>query len=140
MVYGVSPIQTNMAGQKVYSFTIPGDPVPYLRMTQGQVRLMRIPDHRLDEKALVIKERIRRYLNYKEEARIRSASLKFNKKPKEKVFFNAVIYFRNKAHGDPENIKKGIQDAIFENDKMVGGSIDFYYDPLFPRVECEVVE
>lgn len=122
------------------SFTIPGPPVPYLRMTQGQVKLMRIPDHKLRVDGLRIKKRIRNYLAYKDCVFCKSRGLGIDRKPKEKVFLNVRIYFGNRKHGDPENCRKGIQDAIYEQDRMVAGSVDFFYDPKRPRVEVEIVD
>lgn len=120
------------------SFTILGDPVPYLRMTQGQVKLMRIPDHKLRMDGLRVKTRIRSYLAYKRRVYAASLDKPINRNPREKVFLNAMIYFANRKHGDPENIRKGCQDAIYINDRMVAGSVDFAYDPKNPRVEIEI--
>lgn len=39
-----------------------------------------------------------------------------------------VIFWKNKAHGDPDNILKGINDALFQNDKNVACSVDFSED------------
>lgn len=102
-------------------FTIPGDPVPYLRMTQGQVKLMRIPDSRLRPDGLRIKQRIRTYLAYKDCVRMCSEGMAIDRKPRKKVFMDVMIYFSTGRHGDPENIRKGIQDAIYTQDRMVAG-------------------
>lgn len=56
----------------------------------------------------------------------------------EKTRLDCMIYFGNMNHADPENIRKGIQDALFENDKLVWGLVDFGYDHCKPRVEVEV--
>ena len=55
-----------------------------------------------------------------------------------KVQLDCMIYFANKKHSDPENARKGIQDAIFKNDKYVMGSVDFDYDKESPRVEVSI--
>jgi hypothetical protein len=57
---------------------------------------------------------------------------------KKKTRLNCTCFFINKRHGDPENIRKGIQDALFANDKYVWGSVDFFYDKESPRVEIEI--
>ena len=39
---------------RITRFTIPGPPVGYLRMTQGQVKLMRIPRHKLTPQSVKV--------------------------------------------------------------------------------------
>lgn len=36
-----------------------------------------------------------------------------------------VIHWNSDHHGDPDNVWKGIADALFANDKYVAGSFDF---------------
>lgn len=48
------------------------------------------------------------------------------------------IYFANDARSDPDNVWKGIADALFDNDKYLSGSFDFDYDKQNPRVEVEI--
>ncbi len=48
------------------------------------------------------------------------------------------IYFKNYAHGDPSNVHKAIEDALFENDKFCSGSFDYFYDHENPRVEVNI--
>jgi hypothetical protein len=119
-------------------FLVPGNPVPCLRITQGQLKLMRIPDNKLRPDGLRIKNRIRAYLAYKDRVYDCSLTQPIDRNPKEKVFLNVMIYFGSHRHGDPENIRKGIQDAIYKQDRLVAGSVDFGYDPPFPRVEIEI--
>jgi hypothetical protein len=121
-------------------FTIPGKPVPYLRMTQGQVKLMRIPDSRLRPAGLRIKQRIRTYLAYKDLVFKCSMGQAIHRAPKKKVFMDVMIYFSTGRRGDPENIRKGIQDAIYRQDRMVAGAVDFDLDLMNPRVEVEIRE
>lgn len=62
-------------------------------------------------------------------------------KKNEKYYMDIKIYFFNKAHGDSDNVFKGISDALFEkplNDKFIAGSFDFFYDKEKPRVEVEI--
>lgn len=120
--------------------TVLGDPVPYTRMTQGQCKLMKIPDSRLSSGGLKIKEKLRRYFNWKDYVYVSTSHLKFNRSPQKKTFFNVMVYFRNKKHADPENIRKGIQDALFKQDKYITGCVDFYYDSENPRCEIEIDE
>lgn len=44
-----------------------------------------------------------------------------------KVYVHTMIHFTGKNHGDPDNIQKGIVDALFLYDKYVAGSYDFDY-------------
>lgn len=60
-------------------------------------------------------------------------------KMREKVYLRTMIYFANNARPDPDNVQKGIADALFENDKNVAGSYDFAVDKDRPRVEVEIV-
>ena len=56
-----------------------------------------------------------------------------------------VAWFRNGVHPDPENVRKGIADALFKageggGDKYTGGT---FYPPMYaknPRVIVEVWE
>ena len=126
--------------QTIVRFTVPADPVPYLRMTQGQVKLMRIPDGRLRPDGLKIKQRIRSYLAYKDLVFKHSMGQEIDRAPRKKVFMDVMIYFSTRRHGDPENIRKGIQDAIYTQDRMVAGSVDFDLDLMNPRMEVEIRE
>lgn len=130
-----------------------GNPIPYLRMTRGELKLLKIPGHKIRSKSAMAKrEGIQRYLDWKEYVKM---CLYFNpigngerqlKKVKidqllncgEKVHMDCSIYFANKKHGDPDNIFKGIGDAIFTNDKHVVGSFDYEYDKDRPRVEVTI--
>jgi hypothetical protein len=47
-------------------FIVEGEPTAFLHLTQGQVKLMRIPDQKLRPDGLKVKNAIRRYLSYKE--------------------------------------------------------------------------
>ena len=49
------------------------------------------------------------------------------------------IYWRNGIHGDPDNIFKGIADALFTNDKFLDGSFETHYSPDGKgRVEIDI--
>ncbi len=122
------------------TFTIPGDPVPYLRMTQGQTRLMRIPDRKTSRQGAAVKARIRRYLVFKEFVLLCSLGKKYNPAPMSKTILNVTVFFKNRKHGDPDNIRKGIQDALFTQDRCIAGSVDYFYDPQRPRCEVEILE
>ncbi|MEF2278549.1 hypothetical protein V3W47_09550 [Deinococcus sp. YIM 134068] len=57
-----------------------------------------------------------------------------------RVRLDVVCYFATRTHADPENVRKGIVDALFpRGDKWVYGSHDHpHYDPAHPRVEVTV--
>ena len=44
-----------------------------------------------------------------------------------KIYVKIYVTFKDKAHGDGDNIFKGIADALFMNDKYVAGSFDYEY-------------
>ena len=48
-------------------------------------------------------------------------------------------FFRNETHADPENVRKGIQDSLFDNDKHVWGTVRYYHGPV-PGVWIRVEE
>lgn len=49
------------------------------------------------------------------------------KAKKDRSCMDILIYWKNDAHADPDNIFKGIADALFENDKYLVGSFDYIY-------------
>lgn len=112
--------------------------VPYLRMTQGQTRLVKARN--LKSKSLQkLVDRIRRYMDWKTYVLMtfknaaRQQGMILN--TKEKNYVDIMIWYANKKHADSDNVIKGILDAIFDNDKYVAGSFDFDYDKDRPRVE-----
>lgn len=121
---------------KKYTFTIFSgsiNPVPYKRTTQKQ----KFKD-----------SEYQKYLSWKMKV-IRAFVDKFKKLPKnvfskdDKYYVNIIAYYKDKTHGDTDNIAKGINDAIFQkplNDKYIAGSYDFFYDKNNPRVEVEILE
>lgn len=42
--------------------------------------------------------------------------------PEQRAHMDVTIFFKNKAHGDGENIFGSIADALFKNDKYLDGS------------------
>lgn len=57
---------------------------------------------------------------------------------KSKAYLHTMIYYANQARPDPDNVQKGIADALFVNDKNVAGSYDFTEDKKNPRVEVTI--
>lgn len=56
-----------------------------------------------------------------------------------KYRMSIMIYFADYSHADPDNIFKGIADALFDSDKYLAGEFDFGYDEVSPRVEIKIV-
>lgn len=50
----------------------------------------------------------------------------FSTSVSDKARMDIRIYWINGIHGDPDNIFKGIADAIFKNDKFLDGSFETY--------------
>lgn len=48
----------------------------------------------------------------------------------EKVRMDLMIYWKDRRHGDPENIFGSIADALFKQDKYLAGSFDFCEKPV----------
>ena len=107
------------------------NPVPYKRTTQRQK---------------FVDAGYKKYLTYK--SLIYATFIKaFSKHPhqllekKTKYYVNILIFFKDKKHGDSDNIYKGVLDAIFQkplNDKYIAGSFDYFYDKENPRIEIKI--
>ena len=44
-----------------------------------------------------------------------------------RYYVEVVATYKDKTHGDTDNVAKGVNDALFANDKYVSGSYDFKY-------------
>ena len=109
------------------------NPVPYKRTTQ---------------RAKFVSKDYARYKEWKN--KIYVAFIGAFKKPPHKILKNdtkyyvdVMVYYKDKKHGDTDNIGKGVNDAIFQkplSDKYVAGSFDFDYDKNNPRVEIKIIE
>lgn len=130
------------------------NPVPYLRMTSNEIKLLKIPDFRIRSRSALKKKRaIERYLDWKayvqqccyfmariDERKALKVEIVNTVRQKRKVQLDCMIFFANKKHGDPDNIRKSIQDALFANDKYVVGNVDYQYDKENPRVEVKIMK
>ena len=57
----------------------------------------------------------------------------------EKAYLRTMIYYSSGTRSDPDNVQKGIADALFVDDKNVAGSYDFAWAPDGKgRVDVEV--
>lgn len=134
-----------MPESKQWSFPVPANgknPAPYKRMTQGAKNIHIWGKGKDRFKYLA-------YLEWKKHVRACFID-EFQALPQNvlekgrKYYLDTVIYFKNKAGGDPDNITKGIADSIFDkplNDKyVVSRTRDFYFDSKNPRVEVTIRE
>lgn len=61
-------------------------------------------------------------------------------KPGQTAQMHLVIWWATKKHGDPDNIFKGIVDALFVDDREVyGGFVLGGYDKHNPRVDVKII-
>lgn len=115
---------------KRYAFTVAGHPVGAVRMTRSG---------RFSKAA-------QRYHDYKRsiqiEARAIGIRLPLRAEEQQPVMVHTQCFFENRRHPDPENVQKGVVDALFYGavggDKYVGGS---YAPPAYhkyPRVHVVV--
>ena len=119
-------------------FTVPGDPVGYLRMTQGQIGLLRIPRARLYASSVPIVDRIRKYEAYKSLICVCCPPFPPELISAKKIYMALNIWFRSGKHADPDNVFKAFADALFKNDNRVAGFFDFFFNPENPRVEVKI--
>lgn len=92
---------------------LPFNPLPYKRTTQRQKW---------------VDEGYKKYQEWK--SFILCEFFKQNKITKQlsgAYFVEVKMTFKDKKHADPDNVAKGINDAIFKNDKFVSGKYTFDY-------------
>jgi len=124
---------------QVFRFTVEGDPRGYTttnRPKKGQ--------------RMKLSAAIRRYWAYCESVRLRAKEAGLRKLPlvatkEQPLMVFTRSYFSNGVHADPENVHKGVKDAIFYQkgggtaDKYTGGGyLPPMYDKKNPRVEIVV--
>ena len=107
-----------------------GNSIPYHRTTQGSYWNAGSQRY-LAWKNYVVKE-------FCKQTGVKDTSKKPILKSNDKIHVVMNIYFKDKTHADSDNIFKGIADSLFQNDKYVSGSFDFFYDANNPRVEVEI--
>jgi len=114
------------------TFTVYGQPVPYKRTTQNSkwtdANYKRYQCYK-DAIVLAFLEQCEGNWNH-----IKPLTTVRGQKTKVEL----MIYFKNFAHGDSDNVMKGLLDALFECDKYVSGSFDFDYDRINPRIEVKI--
>ena len=109
------------------------NPVPYKRTTQKQKFVDTEYKKYQSYKSSIIAEFIK--ATGKQPHKILS--------PNTKYYVDVVAYFKDKTHGDTDNIAKGVNDAIFQkplSDKYIAGTYDYYYDKENPRLCVRIRE
>jgi len=117
------------------SFTVysESNPVPYKRTTQKQKYVDAGYKKYQEYKNEIVKAFTEEvgYLPHK--------ALSKNKK----YFVDVVAYYKDKKHGDTDNVAKGVNDALFASplsDKYVAGTYDYYYCKENPRLCVRIRE
>jgi Holliday junction resolvase RusA-like endonuclease len=117
-----------------------GNPVPYVRVVK---RALWLPEAKRYNgwKSFVRRVFYKGYPEYlmRAENNLLTELQPFNTSTAEKARMDIRIYWRNGIHGDPDNIFKGIADALFKNDKFLDGSFETKYAPDGKgRVEVDI--
>jgi len=102
-----------------------GNPIPYERMTQRNKWLPRNKRY-FSWKRYIIESWIEKY--YRPPDFLAGVAYRLDVK----------CYFKGEAHADPENIRKGVQDALFSNDKHIWGLVSFAHTENCPSVKITV--
>ena len=107
------------------------NPVPYKRTTSRQKFVDKNYKKYMEYKNLIIAEFVEKYRRYPHQML----------DIEDKLYVHVKAYYKDKTHGDTDNVAKGVNDAIFQkplNDKYVAGCYDFDYDPIDPRLEIHI--
>ncbi|MDL0090088.1 RusA family crossover junction endodeoxyribonuclease [Campylobacter gastrosuis] len=92
---------------------LPYNPVPYKRTTQRQ----KFKDANY-KKYLAFKELIRWHFK---------AQNKTEPSLKGRYHVSVMATYKDKTHGDTDNVAKAVNDALFSDDKFVSGDYNFKY-------------
>lgn len=112
---------------------IEGNPVPYVRVVGRALWLPKAKKYHA-WKEYVRSIFYREYPEFKFES-AQPLTTKISARAKMSI----VIYWVNGIHADPDNVFKGIADALFQNDKFLDGSFESHYAPDGKgRVEVEI--
>ncbi len=118
-----------------------GNPVPYVRVVK---RALWLPEAKRYNawKSFVRRTFYKGYPEYlmRVENNLLTELQPFTTNSGDKARMDIRIYWRNGIHGDPDNIFKGIADALFKNDKFLDGSFETHYSPDGKgRVEIDIL-
>lgn len=114
--------------KKIITFTIKGNqeditgnPLPYIRVVG---RALWLPNAK---KYHAWKEYVRSifFRNYPEYSSAESHPL--TTKISERAQMSIKIYWAHGVHADPDNVFKGLADAVFKNDKFLDGAFESQY-------------
>jgi hypothetical protein len=119
---------------------IHGNPVPYVRVVK---RALWLPEAKRYSgwKSFVRRSFYKGYPEYlmRAENTLLTELQPFSTSSGEKARMDIRVFWRNGVHGDPDNIFKGIADALFKNDKYLDGSFETCYSPEGKgRVEIDI--
>lgn len=112
-----------------------GNPIPYFRTTQGSS--WNKPSQRYN----AWKDYVASHLVHAKSLLDEYRSHPLDKKPIRKGIHakvTALIHFKGENHADPDNIVKGINDALFMDDKHVDVTTWHTCGVLDPRVEVKI--
>lgn len=107
------------------------NPIPYQRATQNTTWKKSYQRY-MDWKTLLQATFI---MNFEGIQKIMKLGVKHPIPYKEPWYSFCMIYFKDRTHGDPDNVWKGVNDALFVNDKFVMGGTLYEYDSDNPRIE-----
>ncbi|GIW70341.1 MAG: hypothetical protein KatS3mg101_1088 [Patescibacteria group bacterium] len=119
-----------------------GNPVPYVRSTRGA--LWRKDGKRYAEWKNYVQEQLIPLILTPETYNEFCKRIAQGKKPialgkNQKAKMDIKIFWKNRQHGDGDNVWKGIADALFENDKNLDGSFESEQSPYGEgRVEVKI--
>lgn len=60
-----------------------------------------------------------------------------------KYYVFVTAHYKDKTHGDTDNVAKGVNDALFAkplSDKYIAGAYDYFYTEHKPRLEITIRE
>lgn len=113
---------------------IEGNPVPYVRVVGRALWLPKA------KKYHAWKEYVRSIF-YREYPEFKFESAQpLTTKISARAQMSIVIYWVNGVHADPDNVFKGLADALFQNDKFLDGAFESHYaSDGKGRVEVQIV-
>lgn len=115
-----------------------GNPIPYKRSTQRtQWKLEIILYNQWKDYIRNTIFKVYPDTQYEAGGRFKLQIHPFTTSRQQKAYMSLKIFFKGHSFGDPDNIFKGIADALFKCDKYLAGSFDFEYSNS-PRVEIKI--
>lgn len=119
-----------------------GNPIPYARSTQNS--FWNASTQRYNAWKRFVVETYNKSAALDQEFPVRlnwgsAAAVKPIDLDGKKAYMHLMIHWHGGNHGDPDNIWKGIADALFLNDKGVAGSFDYTTGNEAGRVEVQII-